>query len=102
MNYVLEKICNVGRIKSWALKKYLFLTLVTLVFLYVVEEWGNNISLCTWKEFENVQKHFLIKFLQVKQQTPYVLLLLEIGSLPIEIMAMERVVEYMLKVKRVP
>ena len=35
--------------------------------------------------------------LQVKKQTPYALLL-ETGSLPIEITAMERVVQYMLKV----
>ena len=51
-----------------------------------------------WKAFENVQKLFL----QVKKQTPYTLLLLETGSLPIEIMAMERVVAYMFKVKKSP
>ena len=64
--------------------------------------WGGSIPKSTWKEFENVQKHFLTKFLQVKKQTPYTLLLLETGSLPIEIMAMERVVEYMLKVQKSP
>ena len=36
------------------------------------------------------------------KQTPYTLLLLERGSLPIEIMAMERVVAYMFKVKKSP
>ena len=40
---------------------------------------------------------FLQKFLQVLL---YILLLLETGSLPIDIMAMERVVEYMLKVQK--
>ena len=48
-----------------------------------------------------VHKHFLKNFLQVKKQTPYTLLL-ETGSLPIEIMTMERVVEYILKVQKVP
>ena len=63
--------------------------------------WGGSIPKYTWKEFENVQKHFLTKFLQVKKQTPYTLLL-ETGLLPIEIMAMERVVEYMVKVQKSP
>ena len=72
-----------------------FNTLVTLVLLYGVEVWGGSIPKSTWKEFENVQKHFLTKFLQVKKQTPYTLLL-KTGSHLIEIMAMERVVEYML------
>ena len=56
----------------------------------------------TWKEFENVQKQFLTKFLQVKKQTPYTLLLLETRSLPIEVMAMERVGEDMPKVLKTP
>ena len=43
-----------------------------------------------------------MNFLQVKSQTPYMLLLLETRSLPIEIMAMERVVAYMLKVQHKP
>ena len=71
--------------------------------------WGGNmgwkygvvlgsIPKSTWKEFENVQRHFLTKFLQVKKQTSYTLL--DMGSIPIEIIAMERVVEYMLKVQK--
>ena len=72
---------------------------MTLVLLYGVEVWGCKIPKSTWKEFENAQKHFLTKFLQVKKQTPYTLL--ETRSLAIGIMAMERVVEYMLKVQKV-
>ena len=67
-----------------------------------VSLWGGSISKSTWKEFENVQKLFLTKFLQVKKQMPYTLLLLETGSLPIEIMAVERVVAYMFKVQKSP
>ena len=100
--YAFENTCNLGDIKCWVLKKYLFNTLVTPVLLYGVEVWGGSIPKSTWKAFENVQKHFLTKFLQVKKQTPYTLLLLETGSLPIEIMAMERVVAYMFKVKKSP
>ena len=88
-------------IKHWVLEKYIFDTLVTLVLLYGVEVWEGNIPKSTWKEFENVQTHFHTK-LQVKKQRPYTLLFLEIGSLPIEIMALEMFVEYMLKVKNNP
>ena len=60
-------------------------TFSTLLLHYRVEVWGGSIPKSTWKEFENAQKHFLTKFLQVKKETPYTLLLLETGSLPIEI-----------------
>ena len=81
-------MCNAVQIKCWVLKKYSF-ALVTPVLLYGVEVWGGSISKSTWKEFEKVQKRFLSNFLQVKAKTPYILLLLESGSLPIEVMAME-------------
>ena len=100
--YAFENICNGGEITCWVLKKYLFVTLVLPVLLYGVEVWGGSISKSTWKEFETVQKRFLMNFLQVKSQTQYMFLLLETGSLPIEIMAMERVVAYMLKVQHSP
>ena len=38
----------------------------------------------TWKEFENAQKHFLTKFLQVKKRKPYTLLFYEEGTVHIE------------------
>ena len=66
----------------------------------MVEVWGGSIPKSTREAFENVQKHFLTKFLQVKKQMPYTLL--ETGSLPIDIMAMERVFEYILKVQKGP
>ena len=43
-----------------------------------------------------------MKFLQVKLNTPYMFLLLETKSLPIETMAIERVIKYMLKVPNNP
>ena len=53
----------------------------------------------TWKEFENAQKHFLTKFLQVKKRKPYTLLFYEEGTVHIEVMVMERVTEYILEVQ---
>ncbi|MCO5570377.1 hypothetical protein L7F22_024097 [Adiantum nelumboides] len=95
--YAFENMCNA---ECCALKKYLFDILVTPVLLYGVEVWGGSISKSTWKEFENVQKRFLTNCFQVKMQTPYMLLLLESGSLPIEVISMERVLGYMLKMQK--
>ena len=83
-------------IECWVLKKYIFNTLVTPMLLNGVKVWCGSIPKSTWKEFENVQIHFLTKFLQAKKQTPYTLLL-ETGSLH-----MERVVGYILKVHKSP
>ena len=44
---------------------------------------------------------FVQTFLEVKKQMPYTLLLLETGSLLFEIVAIERVLVYMLKVQKV-
>ena len=56
--------------------------------------WSNNIAKSTWKEFENVLKSSLIKFLQVKLQTSY-MLPFETEWFPVEIMSMESVIGYM-------
>ena len=45
------------------------------MLLHGVEVWGKSILMSTWKELENVQKHFLTKFLQLKKQMTYTLLL---------------------------
>ena len=66
--YAFDDACNRGNIKCWVIKKYLFDTLVTPMLLYWVEEWGGSVLKSIWKEFENVQKHFITKFLQVKKQ----------------------------------
>ena len=52
-------------------------------FFSIVWSVGSSIHLSSWKEFENIQKHFLKNFLQVKKQTPYTLLLLETWLLPL-------------------
>ena len=47
-----------------------------------------------------ISKNIFLQSVQVKKQMPYIFLLLEMGSLPIEIMAMEMVVEYLLKFQK--
>ena len=81
--YAFENMCNQGNIKCWPLKKYLFDTLVMHVLLYGVEVWGGSISTSTWKEFEGIQN-------TIPHSSKFPLLLLKIGSLPIEILGMEQ------------
>ena len=73
--------CKHREMKCWFIKKYIFNTLVTLVLLYGVDVWGCNIPNSTWKSIN-------------KWHTPSYL---KIGSLLIEIMAMERLIELMVK-----
>ena len=54
------------------------------------------------KSLRKFKKCFTANFLQVKTQTPDMLLLYESRSLPIEVLGMERVVEYMLKMRQNP
>ena len=56
--YAFENTCNLGDIKCWVLKKYLFDTLVTPVLLYGVEVWGSSIPKSTWKEFKDPRLNF--------------------------------------------
>ena len=79
----------------WVLKKHIFGTLVTSALLYRVAASPNLLGK-SLKTFINIS---LTKFFEVKKQMSYALL--ETGSLPIEINANERVVEY-IKFKRVP
>ena len=80
--YTFENIGNDNDIKCWVLKKYLIETLVTSKLLYGMEVWGHNIPEPAWKVFSyNVSPN---------QETNTIhLLLLKMGSFPIEIMAME-------------
>ena len=84
------------------LKKYLFDTFVLLPHhLYGVEFWGGSISISTWRKFGDVQKCVLVSFFQFKMQTLHSILLGS-SSLPIEIMIIERVVEYVIKIQNGP
>ena len=83
-------MCRHVGIQSWNLKKYLFDTLVTSVILYGVEVWGGSLSKDIWNDIEKIQKLFLTNFLAVRRTTPYPILLLETGSLPLETLGMEQ------------
>ena len=101
-HYAFENTCNHGDIKCWVLKQYLFDTLVTPMLLHWVEEWGGSIPKFTWKEFENVQKHFLTKFLQVKKQTPTPSSSLRRDHFPLRSWPWKGLLHTCLRLKKVP
>ena len=54
----------------------------------VVKPWGCNISRESWRKIEQIQKRFITYNLKIKSNTPYPMLLIEVGFHPIESMAM--------------
>ena len=91
--YAIENTCNHGEINYSVLEKYLFNILVISMLLYGVVGSLNQLR----KSLKMSKSTFLQKFLQVKKQMSYTLLL-ETRSLPIDFMAMKKVVEYIHKV----
>jgi len=74
----------------WDTKKFLPENLVTLVILYACEVWGCIISIESWRNIEQIQKHFIMYNLKIKSNTPYLVLLIKEGLPPIESLAMTR------------
>jgi hypothetical protein len=91
--------CRGANLSSWKLKKHLFIALVRPVILYAVPVWGPNTSQSCWKAVEVIQKLFLEMELGVKSQTPYTLLLAEVGLLPLEVEALYLTLQYVLRVE---
>ena len=78
----------------WDRKKFLFETLVTPVILYGCEVWGCSISRESWRKIEKIHKFFITYNLKIKSNTPYPILLIEVGLSPIESLAMTRLLLY--------
>ena len=100
--YMLENQCNQSDTRGWEVKLMLFNAMVTQVLLYGVEVWGGTISRNAWNEIEKIQKMFLRRNLGVKSTTTYQVMLLETGTRPIEMLAIQRVYRYITKVKNMP
>jgi len=83
----------------WDKKKFLLETLVTPIILYGCEVWGCSISRESWRNIEQIQKHLITYNLKIKSNTPYPILLLEVGLPPIESIAMTRYPMYKHKIK---
>ena len=52
----------------------------------------------SWRKIEQIQKQFITYNLKIKRNTPYPILLIEVGISPIESMAMTRYLMYKQKV----
>jgi hypothetical protein len=75
--------------------KTLFGMLVTLVILYGCEVWGGNMSKQKWGQVERIQKHFITCNFKVKTMVPYEILLAEVGSFPLEAVALVQMLSYL-------
>ena len=99
MHYMLETICNQKDINSWKARYILFEAYVMQTMLYGVEMWGGSISDAMWDDVKKLQKSFNRKYLGVRITTPYSMLLMEIGCLPIEYHGLIRTLKYIEKVR---
>ena len=90
----LENNCKATNIVMWDKKKLLFETLVIPVILYGCEVWGCNISRESWRKIEQIHKCFITYNLKIKSNTPYPILLIEVGLSAIESLAMTRLLFY--------
>ena len=79
-----------------------FETCVVQTLLYGVEVLGASISASTWNEIEKLQKKFLCRHMGVKATTPYSVMLLEMRKRPLEMIALQRVHKYIVKIKLMP
>lgn len=90
----LENNCKMANLVMWNRKKFIFENLVTHVILYGCEVWGYNISRESWRNIDQIQKHFIMYNLKIKSNTPYSILLIEVGLSPIESLATTRLLLY--------
>ena len=102
MYYMLETICTQRDINSWKVKTVLFEAYVLQTMLYGIEVWGGSITNTMWDDIEKIQKSFIRKYIGVRVTTPYSMLLLESGCLPIEYYGLVRTLRYIQKVKSMP
>ena len=87
--------------------EFFFETIVIPIILYGCEVCGCNISREYWRKTKQIQKRYITYNLKIKINTPYPILLIEVGLFPIESMAMTRYMMYNHKInnmgnKRLP
>ena len=99
--FALENNCKMTNLVMWDKKKFLFETLVTPVILYGCEVWGCSISRESWRKIEQIQKRFTMYNLKIKSNTPYPILLIEVGISPIESLALTKLLLYKHKLNNI-
>ncbi|KAL3683246.1 hypothetical protein R1sor_001268 [Riccia sorocarpa] len=97
--YVTWNTCVEAGVMDWSLRKKLFVTIVRTTILYGSHAWGPALSRSGWAEIERIQKLFLQRELGVRTQIPHVLLLAEVGWVPMEVEALYSAIHYQSKIK---
>lgn len=98
-SFLLQNRCRKDELWDWKTMKTLFGLLVTPVVLYGCEVWGSNMSKCSWRQIERIQKHLITSNLKVKAMVPYEILLAEVGAFPLEASAIIRLISYLKKIE---
>ena len=93
-----EYNCKALNLVMWDKKKLIFKTLDTHVILYGCEVWGCSISRESRWKIEQIQKRFIMYNLNINNNTPYPILLIQVGLSPIESLAMTRLLLYKHKI----
>ena len=97
----LENNCKTENLIMWDRNKFLFETLVTPIILYGCEVWGCSISIESWRNIKQIQKRFTTYNLKIKRNTPYPILLIEVGLSPIWSLYMTRLLLYKHKINNI-
>ena len=71
----------------------IFYSMLSSFFLYICD-WGCSISKESWSKIEMIQYQFITYNLKIKGNTPYPVLLIELGLSPIESITMLRYLMY--------
>ena len=79
-------------------KLSLFDKMVVPIILYSSEVWG----VCEYKEIDKIHIKFCKYILGVKNQTPNVAVLGELGRFPLSVLCKERAMKFWLKIKQNP
>ena len=96
-----ENNCKTTNLIMWDRKKFLFETLVTLVILCECEVWGCSFSRESWRKIKQIQKNYITYNLKIKSNTPYPIILIEVGLSSIESLAMTRLLFYKHKLNNI-
>ncbi|KAL3683260.1 hypothetical protein R1sor_001282 [Riccia sorocarpa] len=86
--------CDRTGLVAWHLRCHLYKALVRPVILYSAPVWGPMVSRSGWVRLEALQKLFIQTELGVKTQTPYSILLVEVGWWPLEAEALLLSIQY--------
>lgn len=94
-NYAFQNRCREAELWDWKTTHNLFGLLVLPVVLYGCEVWANNTFDLQWKQIEQIQKCMITNKFKFKSSVPYDIMLSEVGAMPMEAIALARLICYL-------